>query len=32
MSYSVAGTQFVAIAAGNMLYSFSLPDTRQGVR
>lgn len=26
MSYAVNGTQFVAIAAGNTLYSFSLPD------
>ncbi len=32
MSYSVDGAQFVAIAAGNMLYSFGLPDTRQGDR
>jgi len=29
MSYSVDGTQFVAIAAGNTLYSFALPDTRE---
>jgi alcohol dehydrogenase (cytochrome c) len=28
MSYSVEATQFIAIAAGNMLYSFSLPDAR----
>jgi PQQ-dependent dehydrogenase (methanol/ethanol family) len=26
MSYSVDGTQFVAIAAGNTLYSFALPE------
>jgi alcohol dehydrogenase (cytochrome c) len=26
MSYSVAGTQFIAIAAGNTLYSFALPE------
>jgi len=30
MSYSVEGTQFIAIAAGNTLYSFSLPQTLQG--
>jgi len=30
MSYSVDGTQFVAIAAGNTLYSFTLPDRRRG--
>jgi alcohol dehydrogenase (cytochrome c) len=30
MSYGVDGTQFIAIAAGNMLYSFSLPDSRAG--
>jgi alcohol dehydrogenase (cytochrome c) len=29
MSYSVEGTQFVAIAAGNTLYGFALPDRRQ---
>jgi alcohol dehydrogenase (cytochrome c) len=28
MSYSVDGTQFVAIAAGNTLYSFALPERR----
>ena len=28
MSYSVDGTQFVAIAAGNTLYSFALPEKR----
>jgi hypothetical protein len=28
MSYSVDGTQFIAIAAGNTLYSFALPDRR----
>jgi alcohol dehydrogenase (cytochrome c) len=32
MSYSVDGTQFIAIAAGNTLYSFALPDRRQGDR
>jgi PQQ-dependent dehydrogenase (methanol/ethanol family) len=26
MSYAVDGTQFIAIAAGNTLYSFALPD------
>jgi outer membrane protein assembly factor BamB len=26
MSYSVGGKQFVAISAGNVLYSFALPD------
>jgi alcohol dehydrogenase (cytochrome c) len=26
MSYAVGGKQFVAIAAGNVLYSFALPD------
>jgi len=26
MSYSVDGTQFIAIAAGNTLYSFALPE------
>ncbi len=26
ISYRVDGTQFVAIAAGNTLYSFALPD------
>jgi alcohol dehydrogenase (cytochrome c) len=30
MSYAIDGTQFIAIAAGNMLYSFSLPDTHTG--
>jgi alcohol dehydrogenase (cytochrome c) len=30
MSYSVDGTQFIAIAAGNTLYSFSLPHRREG--
>ena len=28
MTYSVDGTQFVAIAAGNTLYSFALPEGR----
>ena len=32
ISYSVDGTQFVAISAGNTLYSFALPDGREGVR
>jgi alcohol dehydrogenase (cytochrome c) len=32
ISYSVDGMQFVAIVAGNMLYSFALPDRRQGDR
>jgi hypothetical protein len=32
MSYSVDGAQFVAIAAGNTLYSFALPDKSQGVQ
>ena len=32
ISYSVDGTQFIAISAGNMLYSFALPDRRQGDR
>lgn len=32
ISYSVDGTQFVAIAAGNTLYSFALPDRSQGDR
>jgi alcohol dehydrogenase (cytochrome c) len=27
MSYSIDGTQFIAIAAGNTLYSFALPDS-----
>ncbi len=26
MSYSVAGKQFIAVSAGNVLYSFALPD------
>jgi PQQ-dependent dehydrogenase (methanol/ethanol family) len=30
MSYGVDGTQFIAIAAGNTLYSFALPDRRGG--
>jgi alcohol dehydrogenase (cytochrome c) len=30
MSYGVDGTQFVAIAAGNVVYSFSLPDHNPG--
>jgi hypothetical protein len=30
MSYSVGGTQFVALAAGNTLYSFALPEQRGG--
>ena len=29
MSYGVDGTQFIAIAAGNTLYSFALPDQRK---
>ena len=29
MSYSVDGTQFIAIAAGNTLYGFALPDQRR---
>jgi alcohol dehydrogenase (cytochrome c) len=28
MSYSVGGTQFIALAAGNTLYGFALPATR----
>jgi alcohol dehydrogenase (cytochrome c) len=32
MSYSVNGAQFIAIAAGNTLYSFALPDRGQGDR
>jgi alcohol dehydrogenase (cytochrome c) len=32
ISYSVDGTQFVSITAGNMVYSFALPDRRQGDR
>ena len=28
MSYGVDGTQFIALAAGNMLYSFALPERR----
>jgi len=26
MSYSVDGKQFVAVSAGNVLYSFALPE------
>jgi alcohol dehydrogenase (cytochrome c) len=26
MSYSIDGKQFVAVSAGNVLYSFALPD------
>jgi alcohol dehydrogenase (cytochrome c) len=26
MSYGVEGKQFIAVAAGNVLYSFALPD------
>jgi len=26
MSYAVGGKQFLAISAGNVLYSFALPD------
>ena len=26
MSYAVDGRQFVAIAAGNMVYAFALPE------
>jgi hypothetical protein len=26
MSYSVDGKQYVAVSAGNVLYSFALPD------
>jgi PQQ-dependent dehydrogenase (methanol/ethanol family) len=29
ISYSVDGTQFVAIAAGNTMYAFALPDTHR---
>ena len=29
MSYAVDGQQFIAIAAGNMIYSFALPTTEQ---
>ncbi len=29
ISYSVDGIQFIAIAAGNTLYGFALPDSRQ---
>jgi len=32
MSYSVDGRQFIAIAAGNTLYSFALPERSQGDR
>jgi alcohol dehydrogenase (cytochrome c) len=32
MSYGVDGTQFIAIAAGNTLYSFALPDRHPGDR
>ncbi len=32
MSYAVDGTQYVAIAAGNTLYSFALPDRAPGDR
>ena len=32
MSYSVDGTQFIAIAAGNTLYSFALPERGQGAQ
>lgn len=32
ISYSVDGTQFIAITAGNTLYSFALPDRQQGDR
>jgi glucose dehydrogenase len=32
MSYSVDGVQFIAIAAGNTLYSFALPAQREGAR
>jgi outer membrane protein assembly factor BamB len=28
MSYAVDGTQFVALSAGSVLYSFALPPTR----
>ena len=28
MSYAVDGLQFVALAVGNQIYSFALPDTR----
>ena len=27
MSYSVDGKQYVAVSAGNVLYSFALPDS-----
>jgi alcohol dehydrogenase (cytochrome c) len=26
MSYAVGGKQFIAVSAGNVLYSFALPD------
>ncbi len=29
ISYSVAGAQFIAVAAGNTLYGFALPDTHE---
>ena len=32
ISYGVDGTQFVAITAGNTVYSFALPDRRKGDR
>jgi len=32
ISYSVDGTQFVAIAAGNTLYAFALPNTHRGTQ
>ncbi len=32
ISYSVDGTLFIAITAGNTLYSFALPDRHQGDR
>ena len=30
MSYAVDGQQFIAISAGNVVYSFALPQTRTG--
>jgi alcohol dehydrogenase (cytochrome c) len=32
MSYGVDGTQFIAVTAGNTLYSFALPDRRKADR
>ena len=30
ISYSVDGTQFVAVAAGNTMYAFALPNEHRG--